>query len=76
MNSSQRRREHREFSHVIKLVAGPPMRYFAHDDKVLEARGWCKQHVTGHYRVVTYFDHAEFKFTKEGDAVHFALKWL
>jgi hypothetical protein len=73
MNSAQRRKTKREFPHVIKLVAQG--RYFMHDDKVMAARTWCRLNIENQFRVYTFHDHADFKFTEQGDAVHFALIW-
>jgi hypothetical protein len=76
VNSSQRRKSNRELPHAIKLVASADEHYFEHDDKVMTARNWCSRHCRGTYKVSTDWDHAEFKFAKEKDAVIFALKWL
>ena len=76
MNSAQRRRAKREFSYAIKLFPGAGWRYFEHDDKVMSATNWCNWHAKGGYRVIRKYDHAEFKFATEKDAVTFALKWL
>ena len=76
MNSAQRRRNKREFPYSIKLFPGAGWRYFEHDDNVDHAHDWCKEQVKNGYRVITAWNHAEFKFVKEKDAVIFALKWL
>lgn len=76
MNSSQRRKNKREFPHIIKLLAEPYIRYFEHDDKIMAARNWCSRNCRSGYKVTTDWDHAEFKFVTEKDAVIFALKWL
>ena len=76
MNSKERRKQKREFPHVINLIAESGIRYFEHDDKVMVARNWCNRECEGGYRVITRYDHAEFKFTMQKDAVIFALKWL
>lgn len=76
MNSSQRRKSKRELSHSIKLVANVGEHYFEHDDKVMVARNWCSRNCRGVYKVARDWDHAEFKFAREKDAVVFALKWL
>jgi len=76
MNSAQRRKSKREFPHTIKLVAQNGKRYFEHDEKVNNARKWCDRNFRDSYRVIYRYDNAEFKFTKEKDAVIFALKWL
>ena len=76
MNSSQRRKVKREFPHVIKLNAEANKRYFEHDEKVMIARNWCKSKCRGGFKVKTDWDHTEFQFAKEKDAVYFALKWL
>jgi hypothetical protein len=76
MNSAQRRKTNRRFPHVIKIVATTYSPYFIHDDKIEDARKWCQQQFNGKHYFTTGWDHAEFKFTKEKDAVIFALKWL
>ena len=76
MNSAQRRKLKREFPHVIKLVAEVSKHYFEHDDKVTAASKWCRRNSHGGYILKADWDHAEFKFATEKDAVHFALKWL
>jgi hypothetical protein len=76
MNASQRRRILRKFPHIIKLVATTYEPFFMHDDKIEDARKWCSRHFNGKYQVTTEWDHAEFKFATEKDAVIFALKWL
>jgi hypothetical protein len=76
MNSAQRRKTKREFTHVIKLVAEQGKHYFEHDDKVMTARNWCSRNCRGGYKVSSDWDHAVFKFATEKDAVLFALKWL
>lgn len=76
MNSSQRRKSKREFTHAITLHATSELRFFDHDDKVMTARNWCKWHCRDGFKVKSDWDHAEFKFATEKDAVLFALKWL
>lgn len=76
MNSSQRRKAKREFPHIIKIVATTGKNYFEHDDQVMLARRWCRRNCRGGYAVDAKWDLAEFKFSTEKDAVHFALKWL
>ncbi len=76
MNSSQRRRLQRGFPHTIKLEATSRHPYYGHDEKIEDARSWCKKKFKYEYRIITGWDHTEFKFTNEGDAVIFALKWL
>jgi hypothetical protein len=77
MNSSQRRQSKRGFPHSIKLVAGTGFAaYFEHDDKVMVARNWCKWNCRDGFTANTFWDHTEFKFASEKDAVMFALKWL
>ena len=76
MNSKQRRKNKREFPHIIKLVATTYEPYFIHDDKIEDARNWCQRHFNNKHQVTTEWDHAEFKFAMEKDAVIFALKWL
>ena len=76
MNSSQRRKSKRELPYSIKLIAKTTEHYFDHDDRVMFAHTWCKHKCHGTYKVTRDWDHAEFKFSKEKDAVVFALKWL
>lgn len=76
MNAAQRRQFKRKFPHIIKLMAEAGKHFFEHDDKVLVARHWCKCNCRDGYIVDTKWDLAEFKFSTEKDAVHFALKWL
>jgi len=76
MNSSQRRKNRRECSHAITLVANVGEHYFEHDDRVMVARNWCNRNCRGTYNVTINWDSAEFKFAMEKDAVLFALKWL
>lgn len=61
---------------MIKLVARSTDHYFEHDDEVMFARNWCSRNCRGVYKVTKDWDHAEFKFAIEKDAVLFALKWL
>jgi hypothetical protein len=76
MNSSQRRKLNRVLSHSIKIKAMPGLSYFEHDDKIEIAKEWCKNNAKGVYRVKTFWDIAIFDFSDQGDAVHFALKWI
>lgn len=76
MNSAQRRRARREFPHVVLLNPAKSERYFQHDNRVDKARGWCRrQFVQGTWTSKELWDHAEFKFSNQKDAVYFALKW-
>lgn len=77
MNSSQRRRNQRQFAFVIAVPASHAERYFQHDGKIKDAQSWCrKQFKKDNWRSIQYWDHSEFKFVKESDAVFFTLKWL
>ena len=76
MNSSQRRKLQRGFPHTIKLIATTYNPYYVHDEKIEEANKWCRKKFKDKYRAITGWDHAEFKFLDERDAVVFALKWL
>ncbi len=76
MNSSQRRKLVRMFPHVVNFVATSYQPYYIHDEKIADARKWCQKYLKGKHRVITGWDHAEFKFATEKDAVVFALKWL
>lgn len=76
MNSLQRRKATREFPHVVKIIATTYNPWFIHDEKIYAAQKWCRQNFKGKHRYVTAWDHAEFKFAKEQDAVVFALRWL
>lgn len=76
MNSAQRRQARREFPHVVKLKALSGERYYDHDHRVSVAQTWCrKKFGKGNFRSQTDWDHTDFKFVREKDAVHFALKW-
>lgn len=76
MNSAQRRTLVRKFPHTIKFVATTYEPYYIHDEKIEDARKWCQKHFRNKHRVITGWDHADFLFKDESDAVHFALKWL
>jgi hypothetical protein len=76
MNASQRRKQKREFTHVITLIAKPGWRYFDHDEEVMTANNWCRWNMKDGFRVIRKYDHAQFQFATERDAVMFALKWL
>ena len=76
MNASQRRKSKRELPHAISIIATEYQPYYIHDDKIEDARKWCQKYLKGKHRVITGWDHAEFKFATEKDAVVFALKWL
>lgn len=58
------------------MYAKPGIRYVEHDEKVNTARAWCRRNCQGSYNVIAGWDSAQFKFSLEKDAVHFALKWL
>lgn len=76
MNSSQRRRNRRYFPFVVTVSAKHPERYFQHDDKIEDAQTWCrKQLKKDTWQSAQYWDHSDFKFVKESDAVFFRLKW-
>lgn len=74
MNSSQRRKLKRACQYAIKLVPEKNWEYSEHYINVQGARAWCNKNVKC-YTVTYYWDVAEFKFTREKDAVFFALKW-
>lgn len=76
MNASQRRRNKRKLPHAISIVATTHQPYYMHDDKIEDARKWCQKYLKGKYKVRIGWDHAEFKFRTEKDAIVFALKWL
>ena len=76
MNSAQRRKQKREHPHVIKVIATTWNSYYIHDEKIEDARKWCQKHCKDKHRVITGWDHAEFKFANRKDATIFALKWI
>ena len=76
MNSSQRRLAERKFPCTISIFATTYQTYYTYDDKIKDAREWCQKFLNGKHRVITGWDHAEFKFTTEKDAIIFALNWL
>lgn len=75
MNSAQRRRVRREFPHVVRVSPRPGDRYFQHDNRVDNARTWCRQQCKGTWTVWDNWNYAYFKFANERDAIYFALKW-
>lgn len=76
MNSAQRRQARREFPYVVAVKAKEVERFFEHDLRIDQAHVWCrKQFRKGSWRVANGWEHAEFKFAREKDAVYFALKW-
>jgi hypothetical protein len=76
MNSSQRRQARREFPHVVTMQARESQRYFEHDDRVAKACTWCqRQFGRGAWRLAEGWQHADFKFSEQKDAIYFALKW-
>lgn len=76
MNSAQRRQARRELQHVVLLKPETGNRYFQHDGRVSVARAWCKRQIhKGSWQCKARWDHAEFRFSNEKDAVYFALKW-
>lgn len=76
MNSAQRRRARREFPHVVSLKPSESERYFQHDSRVAAASHWCRRQFNeGTWASKQLWNYAEFKFSKEKDAVYFALKW-
>ena len=76
MNSAQRRQARREFPHIVIVKAPESRRYFEHDARVAQAAKWCrKQFGRGGWRMSEGWQHSEFKFAREKDAVYFSLKW-
>ena len=76
MNSSQRRRNRRYFPFVVTIPASHAERYFQYDGRVEDAVAWCrKQLKKDTWQSAQYWDHSDFKFVKESDAVFFRLKW-
>ena len=76
MNSAQRRRARRGFPYVVVVRAQEYKRYFEHDNRVDQGRAWCRrQFEKGSWLYREGWDHAEFKFAREQDAVYFSLKW-
>lgn len=76
MNSSQRRKNKREFPYLVRLDAAMYSPYYVHDEKIEDARGWCRKKIGDKHKVTMDWDHAVFKFAREKDAIHFALKWV
>lgn len=77
MNSSQRRRIRRQFAFVVEVPASHTERYFQYDGRVEDAEEWCrKQFKKDAWQSAQYWDHSDFKFVKESDAVLFSLKWV
>ena len=77
MNSSQRRRNQRHFAFVIAVPASHAEQYFQHDEKIDDAVAWCrKRFKKDTWQATRYWDHSDFKFAKESDAVFFRLKWV
>ena len=77
MNSSQRRRNRRQFAFVVEVPASHTERYFQYDGRVEDAEEWCrKQFKKDAWQSAQYWDHSDFKFVKESDAVLFSLKWV
>lgn len=76
MNSAQRRQARREFPHIVSMQAPESRRYFEHDARVEQAQKWCRrQFGSKGWRMAEGWQHAEFKFAREKDAVYFSLKW-
>ncbi len=75
MNSAQRRKAKRGHPHIITLRTAEQKRYFEHDQKVELAIRWCRKNCKGSWKNENGWDHAEFKFSEQKDAVYFALKW-
>ena len=77
MNSSQRRRNRRDFIFTVTVPASHAEQYFQHDGKIEDARAWCrKQFKKDNWYSIQQWDHSDFKFVKESDAVLFSLKWV
>ena len=77
MNSSQRRRNKRQFAFVVKVPASHAEQYFQHDEKIENAVAWCrKQFEKDTWQSAQYWDHSDFKFVKESDWLLFMLKWV
>jgi hypothetical protein len=75
MNSAQRRKSKRGHPHIITIHTKVQATYREHDEKVYQAVGWCKKNCKGVWKCDTGWDHADFKFSEQKDAVYFALKW-
>ena len=77
MNSSQRRKNQRNFPFVVSIGATSYERYIYHDKKMEDAQAWCKKKFKkDSWHSIRHWDHSEFKFTKDKDAVFFSLRWL
>ena len=77
MNSAQRRKSKREHPHSVIIRTVEQEQYFEHDEKVYKAVQWCAKHYCkDRWRIVSDWDHTEFKFSNYKDAIFFALKWV
>ena len=74
MNSSQRRKATRAHPHEVTLRACAGESWFKHDVLVMEAKKWCNKKAKG-WIADPRWDHTVFKFSREQDAVLFALRW-
>ena len=75
MNSRQRRKTKREHPHIVTIRTSEQQQYYEHDEKVYKAVRWCVKNCKGTWRNENDWDHAEFKFSNQKDAVYFALRW-
>jgi hypothetical protein len=75
MNSLQRRKSKREHPHSVTIRTVEQEQYFKHDEKVHKAVQWCRKHCKDSWRIASDWDHADFKFSNQKDAIYFALKW-
>lgn len=76
MNSKQRRLEKRALPYTIMVPCHVHERYMDHDQRVKDASVWCRKNAKGNWKFVNSWDYAKFQFSKERDAVLFALKWI
>lgn len=76
MNSAQRRKTRRKFSHVVAMSVGRHQQFVEHDAQVAQAAKWCSKQF-GKYscRIIVCWSRTEFKFAREQDAILFALRW-
>jgi hypothetical protein len=75
MNSNQRRKLKRRFAHVVCIQCADNMPYYWHDQKVLEAKRWCRRTFFDNWATESDYYSTTFKFHDEKDALMFALRW-
>jgi hypothetical protein len=75
MNSNQRRKLKREFPCSIRIECGEDTMYYWHDQKVTQAKRWCRQNLSDRWITDSDYYSTTFKFHNEKDALMFALRW-